>query len=374
MPHGLLEETGVRQQDINTFDWNGTRAFFKTNGEFPFDILAATFYLLSRYEEYLPHQKDLYGRYDYQNSLAHREKFLDRPLVNVWLGKLVDVLLTKNPGMMLKHRSFNFLPTYDIDIAWSYKHKGAWRNLGGFLRSVLQGKWVLAKERISVLRGKQKDPFDSFGWLNMLHEQNNLKPYYFVLLAAQRGKYDKNIPPTHPAMQKLLADLLIRYPVGIHPSWKSGDDDNVLREEIQTLARISGNEVLASRQHYIRFTLPEGYRRLLANGIRFDFSMGYGSINGFRASVASPFYWYDLEKEAATELMVFPFCYMEANSFYEQKVSAADAFEEMIHYYKEVRSVNGYYLMIWHNSFLGTDRLYPGWRDIYERFITDREK
>ena len=60
--------------------------------------------------------------------------------------------------------------------------------------------------------------------------------------------------------------------------------------------------------------------------------MGYGSINGFRASVASPFYWYDLEKEANNLLAAYPFCYMEANSFYEQKFTPAQALEEMRYY------------------------------------------
>ncbi len=60
---------------------------------------------------------------------------------------------------------------------------------------------------------------------------------------------------------------------------------------------ISGQRINRSRQHYIRFSLPGTYRRLLQHGIDQDFSMGYGSINGFRASVASSFYWYDLERK-----------------------------------------------------------------------------
>ncbi|MEI9910100.1 MAG: hypothetical protein WDO71_10735 [Bacteroidota bacterium] len=169
----------------------------------------------------------------------------------------------------------------------------------------------------------------------------------------------------------MIHDHVIRYPVGIHPSWKSGDDVSLLTKEIETLSQLNGSPVVSSRQHYIRFNLPDGYRRLIDNGIQFDFSMGYGSINGFRASVASPFYWYDLEKEEQTKLTLFPFCYMEANSFYEQKNSAREALEEMRHYYKVIKSVNGYFIMIWHNSFLGTDTLYAGWRDVYEQFIKE---
>jgi hypothetical protein len=377
-PHVLLFEKTIKEQPIECFEVNGNKAFFKTEGDCSFDIFATSFYLLSRYEEYLPHKTDMYGRYACENSLAYKEKFLDLPLVNTWLNDFENVLEKKfpeykssGPRLMTHDSQLTFLPTYDIDIAWSYKHKGWWRNMGGLLRSLLKGEWPLLNERIKVLMGKQIDPFDSFGWLNKLHEQYKLKPYYFFLVPEKRGRYDKNIPPSCKAMQYLVQDHVIRYPIGIHPSWKSGDNVSLLQKEIETLSKFNGSRIVCSRQHYIRFNLPEGYRRLMDNGIKFDFSMGYGSINGFRASVASPFYWYDLQKETQTDLMLFPFCYMEANSFYEQKFSAEQALEEMRHYYKAVKSVKGYFIMVWHNSFLGTSRLYAGWREVYEQFIKE---
>jgi hypothetical protein len=375
-PRGLLFEKGIKEQRIECFEVNGNKAFFKTEGDFLFDIFAVSFYLLSRYEEYLPHSKDMYGRYAFENSLGYKENFLTLPLVNIWL-KNFEILLRQKTSQfkasqLTTHNSqLTFLPTYDIDIAWSYKHKGWWRNAGGMLRSFIKGEWSLVKERIQVLREKQKDPFDAFGWMNKLHELYKLKPYYFFLVPEKRGRYDKNISPSCKAMQYLIQDHVIRYPIGIHPSWKSGDDISLLKKEIEILSVLNGSPVVSSRQHYIRFNLPEGYRRLIENGIKFDFSMGYGSINGFRASVASPFYWYDLGKEEQTQLILFPFCYMEANSFYEQKYSAQQALEEMRQYYKTVKSVNGYFIMIWHNSFLGTDKISAGWREVYEQFIKE---
>ena len=98
--------------------------------------------------------------------------------------------------------------------------------------------------------------------------------------------------------------------------------------------------------------------------------MGYGMVNGFRASVAAPFYWYDLEKEATTDLRIYPFCYMDANSFYELKHSPAQALEEMKHYYREVKKVNGLLITLWHNTFLGSDPQFNGWEKIYEEFLT----
>ncbi len=371
-PHDLLFEQGIREQRFECFDTDGNKAFFKTEGDLPFDI-----FVLSRYEEYLPHQKDEYGRYAHKNSIAYKENFLHLPLVNIWLKELMKMIRekfqvpTNDSRLTTPDSRLTFLPTYDIDIAWSYKHKGWWRNLGGALRSIMKGEWSLIKERIRVLRSQQKDPFDAFAWMHKLHEQHKLKPYYFFLVPEKRGHYDKNISPSSTVMQALIRDHVIRYPVGIHPSWKSGDDLSLLKKEMKTLSALTGSPVVSSRQHYIRFNLPEGYRRLIDNGITYDFSMGYGSINGFRASACSPFYWYDLKKEERTGLMLFPFCYMEANSFYEQKCSSQQALEELRQYYGIVKSVNGYFIMIWHNSFLGTDKLTTGWRDVYEQFVKE---
>ena len=75
----LLFEKKIHTQYIETFEQNGIIAFFKNKkgiGHFPFDIFSATFYLLTRYEEYLPYAKDKYERYDYKQSLAATNGFL----------------------------------------------------------------------------------------------------------------------------------------------------------------------------------------------------------------------------------------------------------------------------------------------------------
>src|SRR5207247_9575613 len=68
-PHTLLFENGIVHRLVECFEWKGLKAFFKTEGDIPFDIFAASFYLLTRYEEYLPHKEDEYGRFAHTNSL-----------------------------------------------------------------------------------------------------------------------------------------------------------------------------------------------------------------------------------------------------------------------------------------------------------------
>ena len=305
----LLFEKGIHPQTIDCFKINNYKAFFKTEGaNFPFDIFAASFYLLSRYEEYLPHDKDMYGRYAYENSLAYKEGFLNLPLINIWLKDFALKIQEKFSLFTIHYSLFTFVPTYDIDIAYSYKHKGWLRNIGSFIKSP-------SAERIKVLSGSHKDPFDAYEWMDALHNEHNMQPIYFFLAAQKNGEYDKNILPHNFGFLRLVKNHAGKYETGIHPSWQSGDNFLLLKQEKKILEQITEKQITKSRQHYIRFHLPSGYRRLLEAGITDDYSMGYGSINGFRASVASSFYWYDLEKEEQSHLRIHPFCFMEANSF-----------------------------------------------------------
>jgi hypothetical protein len=366
---GLLFETGIRTQHIGCFTVNGQKAFFKTDdADYPFDLFSAIFYLLSRYEEYLPHEKDGYGRYAHTQSLAYKENFLHLPLINMWLQDFVNHIASVYPGFKPPATNFKILPTYDIDLAWSYRGKGWWRNFGGGLRDLLRGQLRAVRDRVRVLQGKTQDPFDSYAWLHQLHQQYQLQPLYFFLLAQQPGKYDKNINPRNAALQLLIRDHAAGYATGIHPSWQSGDDAGLLKEEINLLQTITGKVVRNNRQHYIRFTLPGTYRQLIAAGITDDYSMGYGSINGFRASVAAAYYWYDLEREEATPLLLHPFCFMDANSFYEQRQTAVQALEELLQYCKVVQAVGGTLILLWHNNFLGSDPQFAGWREAYADF------
>jgi hypothetical protein len=360
---GLLFENGIAQQKIDCFETNGYKAFFKTeNSDFPFDIFSSTFYLLSRYEEYLPHTKDEYGRYAHTNSLAFKENFLSLPLINIWVKDFAAQIKNKFSLFTFHFSPFTFIPTYDIDIAFSYKHKGLLRNIGGFLKKP-------SLNRVKVLLGLQKDPFETYTYLDKLHERYNLKSHYFFLIAEKNGAYDKNILPNKRAIQKLIKQHVQKYDIGLHPSWQSGDNFLLLKKEKKQLENIIGLPVKNSRQHYIRFNLPKGYRRLIDAGITDDYSMGYGSINGFRASVASPFYWYDVENEIQTDLKIHPFCFMEANSFYEQKLTAEQAYSEMMHYYSTCKNVGGQMITVWHNNIFGTDSEFKGWKEKYEQFI-----
>ena len=363
-PAGLLFEQGIKKQHINCFDNNGTTCFFRTlGGDFHFDIFAAGFYLLSRYEEYLPHEKDFYGRFSHSESLAFQQGFLSQPLVNIWIREFAEALQSKFPSINFTFRSYQAIVTYDIDIAWSYKHKGLLRNLGGFMKSP-------SLERLKVLMGLQKDPFDCYDELISLHQNSKSKVIIFFPMAEKVFLYDRNISPSKKPIQNLIKQLSSSFEIGLHPSWKSFTEQTLIQKEKNILQSIIEKDLVHSRQHYIKFELPSTYRNLSDAGIKYDHSMGYGSINGFRASVASDFLWYDLAKEQITGLRLFPFCFMDANSFYEQHQDAETSLKELMYYKKICEENNGLFISIFHNHIIGTDKKFKGWSNMHNTFIS----
>ena len=320
-------------------------------GAWPFDLFVAIFWLLARVEEY----GDVYdqmGRFSPEGSWAARNGWLDRPLVDEWIQ-----LLGKAPA------GFRFSPTYDIDQPWCYLHKNP-------LKALLRGGAL-------TLAGRRADPFDNFHWLDWVHESLEEKmeaPVYFFPLAARQTRFDKNPSPGNGAYQQLIEEHSRRYPVGIHPSYYTADKPELLGEETALLSRITGLPVTVSRYHYIRFRLPEGYRRLLEAGIRADYSMGYGERNGFRASYSRPFPWYDLEKETETALQVVPFCWMDATAHRDglaggDATAQGGALSDLAGYVQRLRACGGRLTTIWHNSSLGEVPRWIGWRNVYLDFL-----
>lgn len=296
------------------------------------------------------------------------------PLINIWLEDFRKVLQEKWEGVELQKPQYRFEPTYDIDLAWAYKFKPTKVAWGRILQAIFKGRFREANRHVKVLKGKLPDPYDAYEWLDDLHAQYGLKPIYFILAAIEKGRFDKNADTTTPQFAQLIHALSSRYTIGLHPSWYSGDHKGAIAKEKAFVEKAGHVQVHHSRQHYIRMTMPHTYHHLQDLNIKEEYSMGYGTINGFRASVALPYYWYDLEKEQQTELLIHPFCFMDANAYYEQGFSAEEALKELQDLLAVVRSVGGTMGTLWHNHFLGTAPEFEGWREAYAQFVAEATK
>jgi hypothetical protein len=370
----LLWQKGGEVPTPEAGQWEDIPTLFAENtGAYaiPFDLFSAIFFLLSRLEEYGFYKPDKHGRYPATASILYKKGWLTRPIVDEWVWAFRELLCAEY-GFEVPPSLFTYQPTYDIDIAYSHLYKGPKRTAGGYIRSILKIDVAQIKERTSVLRFRQKDPYDSFRWLRQIHKAYACKPIYFVLAALKTTAFDKNIHPEHPAMVRVIKNIVKDGEVGMHPSYYS-TEDSVVKQEKKILESIVGSAVNMSRQHYIKMKVPETYRRLQQNGITDDYSMGYGAHLGFRAGTGSSFMWYDVERDVVTTLRIHPFCFMDSTAHHEQKLTVGEAFDALKTMGCILQKTGSTLTTVFHNFSLGTSREWKGWRQAYEHFLHEKK-
>lgn len=370
--HHLLMEQTIEPQTIELFTFNSYPVFFPVHDDrstLPFDIFAASFYLVTRYEEYLPFKPDRAGRYDASTSIANKGNFLTIPIVNLWANLLKDNIREVYPSIRFLEKKFHFVPTIDIDHAYAYKQRTLYRTIGGYGRSLLEGNLKNLLQRTKVLLNIVKDPFDQYDYIREIHERCGLKPLYFFLFA-DYGKDDNNVSLSGKTVNRLLIALDEWGTLGIHPSLTSGINTVLLHSEIQGLAKVLGHRINISRQHFLKVSFPITYRLLIENGITDDYSMGYAGSPGFRAGIADPFHFFDLESNRTENLVIHPVTLMDVTLNDYFKLTPGHAIELSRKFIDAIKAVEGEFISVWHNESFDEANRWKGWRAVYNHLLS----
>lgn len=366
-PCGLLAQTEIEMQHIEvSADDEWRFIFFNTHAaDVPFDLFAASFFLISRYEEYLPHTKDAHGRYDHTNSVAFKNGFLDFPLVDHWVSVLVNYCEQFFDVAIKNNRSFRFVSTIDVDYAYLYKGIGYKRWWRKFLKSAAELRLADMRIQLLVWLALKKDPYDTYDYVKQASAGLQVQPLCFYLIGCTT-ELDKNIEPDSFHLKPLLRRLSKFFTVGIHPSYNTYNSAKLIAYEKQLLQEKLGNKVVLSRQHYLRFSIPHTYHILEHSEITDDFSMGYANHTGFRASTCKPFLFFNLQINRPGKLMIHPVCMMDTTLRYTMKLSPDKALDVAQHYIDVVKKYHGDCIVIWHNSSLSHIDGWHPWRNVYE--------
>ncbi len=365
---GLLQSTGIYQHALQEGVWENIPILYAVEGDIPFDLFSAVFFLITRYEEYYSKEQDAHERYLPSESILFKMDCLQRPLVDEWLWAF-NKYLEKKFSCSIQTKPYSCLPSYDIDLVYKYKRKTVFVLIVKLIQSIYKANFRESKQLIRFLLFIETDPYDSFPFIKKLHQKIQLKPLYFLLCALEKTAYDRNVHPHKKWMKKLMRILLEIGNVGLHPSYYSYNNKVLLNNEKGALENVLEKEIPLSRQHYIRLCLPQTYRILESLSITDDFSMGYASELGFRAGTGRSFLWYDLEKETCSELRVHPFCFMDATAHYYKNLTAEEAFTRLETMNAILKKTNSKLMLVMHNYALGNDQEWEAWQKTYEHFL-----
>jgi hypothetical protein len=365
-PAGLLEQENIAPQSASIEFHEGLPVLFRSiaTDDPGFDLFAASFYMLSRYEEYLPHSKDRHGRFPFSESLAFAYGLAMEPLVELWAGVLRNTIKLKYPHVVFPDRQFTFLPTIDIDIPWAYRNRGLWRTWGGLARGLLKGELRETGFRARVLLNLGDDPYDTWAVIDQIHDKAGLSPLFFVS-AGTYSSFDKCVRGNNPEYRKLVSKISGKYRTGVHPSYFSYLDGRLMKKEICQLSDMTRMPVLRSRQHYLRLEMPVSYRLLAENGIREDYTMGWAESPGFRAGTCTPFLFYDLMRESVTPLKIMPFQIMDGTLRDYMELDPGQAASVARNIVQKIKDVRGTLVTLWHNQSFSEKGRWKGWQNVY---------
>ncbi|WP_372774908.1 polysaccharide deacetylase family protein [Mangrovibacterium sp.] len=366
-PHHLLFQTGLEYQDLSDVTWNEKLCFFQSSADsfLPFDPFAAGFFLVTRYEEYLERQFGKHQRYPAKHSILFRNKILDQPIVNQWARLIAEKLKQHDPRFVCAPPQFNFLTTIDIDNAWAYKNKSLWRIAGACTKGILTGRIREVAERCRIWLGEGADPYDTYDYIRTIYKGEESFVHFFFLVGKQ-SRYDRNVSPHNDEFRQLIRGLSRQFHIGLHPSYRSNRHKQELLLERKLLEEILEKPVRSSRQHFLKLLLPMTYRRLIKAGIVEDHTMGYCECAGFRAGIASPYFFYDLKEEQKTNLRIFPFQVMDISLRDYMGKSPDEALDILKKMMFEIKKSGGTFISLWHNESLSDSGRWEGWRKVFE--------
>ena len=334
----------------------------------PFDPLAASFFMVTRYEEYERQRHDRYGRFPATSSVAFKGKFLELPVVHFWADMLLEMIQKRFPGLRTKRPVYHFVPTIDIDHVYAYKSRPLSRTAGGIARSAMKMDINDIIERFLVLGGTKPDPYDTYDYINGIHKKYGATPYYFILFADYGGN-DNNIPVHSKSMRNVIRALDQQGMVGIHPSLSSNKHLRKLSKEHSGLCSMLERDVTVSRQHFMKISFPRTYRNLINLGITDDFSMGYASHPGFRSGMALPYWFFDLSRNETAPLKIHPVTLMDVTMKDYLRLTPEQSIETIHRLISMVRSVGGEFVSLCHNETFSESGRWIGWRNIYEDLL-----
>ncbi|MDX1270335.1 polysaccharide deacetylase family protein [Bizionia paragorgiae] len=366
--HDLLFEQGISDLDIKVSDWEETKCFFANSDQsaLPFDIFSASFYLLSRYEEYLPHVKDEFGRFTALESLAYKHQFLEQPVVDIWAFKFLKVVQAQFPDYQFQNRKYSIRPVIDVPMAYDYKYKGIMRTVGGTFKDLFSFKFKDVYKRYMVILGFKNDPYDTFRYI--VNRQKYVKQkFIFFFLVGDFSTYDKNNSVQKTGFVSLIKQVGDYCKVGLKSSLFAVDSKATLKMEKERLERIINQDIPAARQSYSKLNLPETYRNLTELEISEDFTMGYINHVGFRAGTCTPFFFFDLDYEIQTPLRintyhVLDFALLKHHSLLDKKM----ILNRII---TEVKKVNGEFVPVFHNYTFSNSERWKGYKELFNIII-----
>ena len=330
------------------------------------DLFASAFFMLTRWEEYVSRDRDIHGRFPAKSSLAYQHGFLSRPIVNEYVEIIWYWLQKLNIKQKRKPRRFQLISTHDIDKPRLFRRKIDY--IGKPVKAFLIEKNVsslIHHSKLALRSLAGKDPYWVFDYFMDSSEQNDIKSHFFFL-AGGKTKYDEGYDIAAGPIYRMIEHILDRgHVIGIHPSYATFDNPELLSCEINQLREITGVDITCGRQHYLRFKIPDTWQYWDDNDMQWDSSLAYWDQPGFRCGTCYSYPVFNMVTGKKLRLREKPLTIMDGTLVVARKQSPEQAIATIHYYLDKVKKYSGEFVFLWHNSSFEY-LVWKDYRDVYE--------
>jgi len=360
-------------------EWNGTRLPFLFDDDdskpiienneagirINYDIVASACFFLTGMDELINIENHNNGRYPFPESIIKRLGITEVPVVNHYFDIFRSALSMEGDCKrrdLWKGKTFAAAITHDIDkcnSAWiegsmSELRKGRLFSIPGLLLRKLAGRdaWF---------------NLDEISKTDLRYAESS--SFYFLPRKGKSGgvkNADYNIKSAK--LNKTLSELASAgHETGLHGSYGSHSDRSRLKEEISLVA---GGNVSGNRFHFLMFDQRVTPAILQECGIKYDTTLGFSEMPGFRRGTCYPFLLYDNENERISDVLEIPLIVMDATLGFRKYLGLDpdEAFKRIRPIIDEIIRFNGVFTLLWHNTYFSRFK-YEGWKDIYIKIL-----
>jgi hypothetical protein len=314
------------------------------------DLLATIVLVLSRYEELAVTRRDAHGRFEAASSMAVRDGYLDRPIVDEYGLALESVICALIPGWKPRPRRLRVKLSHDVDeigIPFSPKLVAV-----QFVarRSFMSGLRDLAAGVAPVMPGSLRQVIE----LCTLAEKHGLHSALYWK-ASGHSAYDSGYSLADPRVAKVIAWAREQnLEMGVHPGYDTLLAPEKLGEEVALCRRALQQQVIGGRQHYLRWS-PETWLHWEQCGLAYDSTVGYADRVGFRAGTCVPYFpwlWTENRRAALLEIPLIMMDRTITSSSY-MGLTPDESLSTLKTLMHRCQAVGGVVALLWHNNCLG---------------------
>jgi len=370
----FIENQFIPEKDIPVFYGNDELKIEKDEIICGIDIFASSFFMLSRWEEYVNKSRDSHNRFPASESIAFRNQFLSRPIVNEYVEMLWNMLKYLGIKQKRKEKKYQLILTHDIDNIYKYLHwKRIFMRLGGDIikRKNLKLFYNTAYQCYRVKAGIEKDPFNCFDYLIKKSDYLGVKSRFYFM-AGGNSIYDNNY-----SMRE--ADAIIskikekEHIIGFHPSYNSFNNEELWKKEKEKLENSFNLKLEEGRQHYLRFQVPDTWRIWENNGMSIDSTCGYADVEGYRCGTGDEFRVFDIINRQQLKLKERPLIIMEGTLKGKNYRNLSLENAKCIYngYLNVAKKYQSTLTLLWHNSSFDSCSIWKGWDKLYDEVIVN---